>query len=365
MLSWRVPPPSAVAVGAFYVALMVWVVAQRGGWWRVGTVAGGATMLAVIWVGLAPAGWPSRMVGLPEFEGSAPASRPTLASVFLDVGQGDATLLLFPSGDAWLIDAGGMPGPSSVDVGARIVVPALWALGVRSLDVLVVTHPDPDHAGGAPAAIADLRPRAVWEGVPVDGHPVRRRIRDSARLMAAVWRRVVRGERVDVGGATVSVLHPPHPDWERRRARNDDSITLLVSFGRVRVVLPADIGSGVERELLRDVTGDRDAVTVLKVGHHGSAGSTSPAFLDAVRPSLAIVSAGRFNRFGHPAAVVVDRLRAAGASVLTTARAGALAVLTDGREVRGFRWDGRQWVGIWRATAARAADASTPTRERS
>ncbi len=101
-----------------------------------------------------------------------------LRVTFLDVAQGDATLIRFPDGRAWLVDTGGALG--RFDIGTRIVSPALWALGLRRLSTLVLTHGDRDHIGGAHAMLRDFRPAEVWEGVPVDGHAETTRLRDEA-----------------------------------------------------------------------------------------------------------------------------------------------------------------------------------------
>ena len=125
--------------------------------------------------------------------------------------------------------------------------------------------------------------------------------------------------------------HPPAPDWERPRVRNEDLVVLEVRWGDVSVLLPGDIGAEVERDL---TTGAAPAaLQVVKVPHHGSAGSSSTRFVEAWRPDVAIVSAGRANRFGHPAPDVVRRYLDAGAAVFNTADEGAITLVTDGHTI--------------------------------
>src|SRR5690606_33338502 len=118
--------------------------------------------------------------------------------------------------------AGGLAGTSAFDVGARVVAPALWARGVGRLDTLVLTHGDPDHAGGALAVLSDFRPRTVWEGVPVPSHGLLGELRERADAMGADWTQVRDGMRLNRAAFALHVWHPPPPDWERPRVRNDD-----------------------------------------------------------------------------------------------------------------------------------------------
>jgi competence protein ComEC len=267
--------------------------------------------------------------------------------VFLDVGQGDATLVLLPNGKSLLVDAGGFPvaplqdpaeGPR-FDIGERVVRPALRAFGVRSLDTFVITHGDPDHIGGADAAMRSFRPRAIWEGVPVPPHEPLRRLADAATERGAEFRSVQAGDRLRMSGAEIAVLHPPPPEWERQRVRNDDSVVLAIRFGDVEIILPGDIGR--EGESLARTRFNAAPLTILKAPHHGSATSSTQEFLDVIRPAAVIVSAGRNNRFNHPAPVVVERYRRMSVPMFSTAQDGAVMVDTDGSRVQIWTWGGR------------------------
>jgi competence protein ComEC len=273
-----------------------------------------------------------------------------LRLVFLDVGQGDATLLVFPDRRAFLIDAGGLPAAplqdplegSAFDIGERVVSRALRAFGVRSLDTFVLTHADPDHMGGSRAVVKSFRPRAIWDGVPVPRHEPLRWLAEAADRIGAEWRTVQVGDRLRVADVDVHVLHPPAPEWERQRVRNDDSVVLAVRLGKVTVILPGDIGrEGEARALGPLVVLGTTPITVLKAPHHGSATSSTQAFLEQLRPAAAIFSSGRANRFGHPAPAVVERYRAMGAALFSTAEDGAVVLDTDGESVEIKTWSGR------------------------
>ncbi len=337
-LSWRVPPPSWTAIAVYVAAVTLWLVSRRASadtaWMaRLRRVSAVAAPAAAVWI----AGAPLTLVAWPPGD---------LRVQVFDVGQGDAVLVQFPNGRRMLVDAGGA-ATEGRDLGQRVVGPTLRARGVRRLDYLVVTHADRDHIGGAATLVREFRPAEVWMGVPVADDAATADLRAAADAVGAAWRASRRGERIDVGAVQVHVVHPPPPDWERQRVRNDDSVVLAIRYGEVRVLLTGDVGGAVEPEIAAAV-GAVDPVpprfTVLKVAHHGSASSTSDAWLTAARPSLAVVSAGTTNPFGHPAEAVLTRLAAAGADVWRTDRDGEVGVRTNGRvvEVRAFtgrtRW---------------------------
>jgi competence protein ComEC len=273
-----------------------------------------------------------------------------LRIVFLDVGQGDSTALLLPGGRAMLVDAGGVAtaqspesadsDTGSFDVGRRVVSPALRALGVTALDTLAITHGDPDHIGGAPAILRAFRPRTIWEGVPVPPQPWLRRLASSADELGLRWRTVQAGDEERVGNVRIRVLHPPLPDWERQRVRNEDSIVLDVRIGEVSVVLPGDIGTEGEAVILKRLRPSQ--IVVLKAPHHGSATSSTAALLSMLKPAAVVFSAGRNNRFGHPHPAVVARYQSAGAALFSTAGDGAVMLDTDGETVTLSGWTGRR-----------------------
>jgi competence protein ComEC len=279
-----------------------------------------------------------------------PPNEAGLRVVFLDVGQGDSTVVLLPGRRAILVDAGGVAtaqspespesDTGSFDVGLRVVAPALRALGVRRLDAFTITHGDPDHIGGGPAILRAFRPPSIWDGVPVPPHPWLRAINTMADTLALHWRTVQAGDVDRIGPVLIRVLHPPLPDWERQRVRNEDSVVLDVRVGDVSIVLPGDIGAEGEKAILPRLQPSR--IVVLKAPHHGSATSSTPGLLSALRPTAVIFSAGRNNRFGHPHPAVVARYRAMGAAMFSTAEDGAVILDTDGATVTLTGWTGRR-----------------------
>jgi competence protein ComEC len=299
----------------------------------------------------------------------SPPSMPVRV-VVLDVGQGDATVVALPGARAVLVDTGGIApvttgpdafdAPPGFDIGDRVVARVLRALGVRRLDALVVTHGDPDHVLGARGVLKHLATDAIWEGVPVPPHPGLRSLAAFARNESVTWRTVRAGDIERVGDVELRVLHPPPPDWERQRVRNDDSVVLEIRIGAVSVVLPGDIGKEGERAILPRL--EQGRLVILKAPHHGSATSSSQELLDRLRPKAVIVSCGRNNRFGHPHPTVLERYRTMGSAIFSTAEDGAVFVETDGQRVDIRGWEGRQ-ISIERLPPHRGTPADTrPTK---
>ena len=311
-LAFRVAPPSWWVVAIYYTSLAIW-------WrWRRGTTilvaaAAGVWMLAEPWALLAARG-----------DGRLHVS-------FLDVGQGDAAFVRLPHGATLLVDAGGLVGASTFDIGDRVVAPVLRAAGVRRLDYLVLTHGDPDHIGGAGAIVEEFRPRQIWEGIPVPRFEPLKILHAAALDRGLMWTNVLAGHHVLVDEVDVSVLHPSPADWERQKVRNDDSIVLELRWRDVSFVLTGDIGKAVERQLPGHFA--PAPLRIVKVPHHGSLTSSTPEFLRALHPSLAVFSAGRANHFGHPAPEILERYREAGARILRTDIDGEVDIATDGSSI--------------------------------
>lgn len=297
-------PPSVPAIWPVWLSaglLALAAIRARSDWVRVGLVVALACWL--------------RTPPVPRVDPPAPRL------VAFDVGQGDAILVQGRSGTL-LVD-GGRRVPGLVDAGERIVVPGLAALGLDRLDVVVATHADIDHRGGLESVLERLPVGALW--LP-SGGLAQKAFLELREIAAA---KGVRIEEVDaasrtrrIGDLEVDVLWPPA--GPSAGSSNDRSIVLRVGLDGDRVLLTGDAGREVERQLLAERRDLR--ARVLKVGHHGSDGSSEAAFLDAVDAQIAIVSAGCGARSGLPTARVLARLEDAGASLAWTGRDGAVIV---------------------------------------
>ncbi|MBN1138642.1 MAG: DNA internalization-related competence protein ComEC/Rec2, partial [Anaerolineae bacterium] len=223
---------------------------------------------------------------------------------FLNVGEGDAILITTPRGQQILVDGG--PSPTALTTALGQEMP-FWD---RSLDLVVMTHADADHITGLVEALR----RYQVDGWLDNGYAEKQSIYEECEKeldREQVPRYTAQaGAAIDLGdGAILAALNPmslPNPAAGARTDSNDQSVVLRLTWGRASVLLTGDIGAETESALLR--SGQPLSASVLKVAHHGSNSSSTAGFLSAVQPSIAVISAGAGNRFGHPAPAVLERL---------------------------------------------------------
>ncbi len=255
----------------------------------------------------------------------------------LDVGQADAIVIRTPRGHTLLVDAGGRleqgHGSESTAeaVGERIVVPFLRRQGVRTIDALLLSHPHGDHAGGVAPVL-----RALPTGEFADSGQRYNGFAYNDALQVAgtqhtpiVYPRAGAVLRTD-DGLTLRFIGPSLPLLTHTRNDiNNNSLAFILQYGGFRMLFTGDAGAEAEQRFLSE--GIDLHADVLKVGHHGSAYSSTPAFMSAVHPAYAIISVGRHNLFGHPAPTTLESLQRFGAHIYRTDENGAVTVTTDGR----------------------------------
>lgn len=304
-------PPPDIAQGAMLaVGALALLAAQR---WRTR-----ALVIVIAALALAGGELALRHRELPKGE---------LRVTFLDVGQGDAALIDLPDGRLMVIDAGGAAhgGP---DPGERALVPLLRARRRARIDVLVLSHPHPDHYGGMAALLDALPIGELWDSGQAEAEHADGEV---AALLARARREgaVVRGPselcgRVQAFGAARARVLFPCPRFDAGWGPNDNSLVVELELAGRRVLFTGDVEQHAEGEL-----SSHDSLTtvdVLKVAHHGSRTSSTPALLDLLRPHVAVASMGRHNRFGHPHDEVWSRIEARAPCALRTDRHGGVVV---------------------------------------
>ncbi len=325
--NWRIPSPPLWLAVAFAAALIAVALAQSfSKIWRVTATACVLVLLGgLIWHPFAPL-----------------VERGKLELTAIDVGQGDSLFAAFPDGSLMLMDGGGIPRlgkrpKSKLDIGEDVVSPYLWGRSIRRIDVLALSHAHEDHAGGVGALLQNFKVRELWTGLTPEC-PEWDALREHATRLGVKIVPLRRGTRFAYGGAQVEVLSPASDAHPGPAPRNNDSLALRLRWGQHSFVLTGDIERQVEAEMLSENLVDR--ADVLKVAHHGSKTSSTEAFLDAARPTFALISAGFENSYGHPHPDILKRLAERHAAVFRTDEWGLVSIRSDGHR---FRIETARW----------------------
>lgn len=322
--SLRVPVPPAWLSGLFLLAtalLAGGLLARRLRWAGAGAVALVVTAALITVQPFAPP-LPQRQVEITA----------------LDVGQGDALVVLAPPGRVMVVDVGGLPGGEiAVDTG-EIVCTYLWSRGIRRIDVLALTHAHHDHVAGLESVLQNFPVGQLWLPAirELEAYEQLQRIAEQRRIPL---REFHRGERAALGEAAILFLSPGPEYRPAKRPHNNDSLVMRLSYGRRTALLAGDVERRMEMELLRG-TGPLRA-DWLKVPHHGSRTANSLEFLKQVGAPYGVISVAANSPFGHPHPETLERLQAAGIRVFRTDRDGAVTWATDGHRVRlsTYEWE--------------------------
>ena len=232
--------------------------------------------------------------------------------------------------------------PVLVVGGGRVAFSKVASLLEAGALVTIVAPSIDKSVNGAELIVREFEPREVWEGIPVPRAASLTKLRVAAQEQGARWANVYAGDRVAIDDVEVTARHPTPADWERQKVRNDDSLVLDLRWRDVSIILTGDIGRAVEPRIASRIPPAR--LRVVKVPHHGSAGSSTREFVEALRPTIAVVSVGRGNHFGHPSPDVLARYESIGAGIFRTDQDGAVTVDTDGVSLTVRAFTGRALV---------------------
>ncbi len=259
-----------------------------------------------------------------------------LRLTFIDVGHGDSILIEFPEGKKMLVDGGGLY-EDRFDIGKNVIAPLLWKKRIRRVDTLVLTHPDPDHFKGLNFIASQFSIGQFWDnGFQTDSEPY-------LQLKKTLEERKIETQSLNeesvpqiINGVEILILNPPLWNATQRTVQNlldlnNSSLVMKLRFKNVSVLLAADIGKEAEGRMLRK--GYPVRADILKIPHHGSSSSSSPLFLERVKPTCAVLSVGKRNIGKLPHSDVLKRFSQLGSKIFRTDQHGAITVMTDGENI--------------------------------
>lgn len=256
----------------------------------------------------------------------------------IDVGNGLSSLLELPGGHTILIDGGGFSDNAAFDMGARVLAPFLWRQKIRTVDTIVLSHPNSDHLNGLIYIAANFHVKSIWtndESVDTLGYAMLLNVVAARGISRPVFKDMSRQFRIE--DVELNLLYPP-PNFlkkknsEKWRNPNNNSLVVKVSLGATSFLFPGDIMAEAEAEIVH-LAGHKLTSTVLIAPHHGSKTSSSNIFLDEVDPEVIIISSGRNNRFNLPNPAVLKRYQKRGCEIWCTEINGAIRMTTDGRRL--------------------------------
>ncbi|BFH70771.1 MAG: ComEC/Rec2 family competence protein [Paenibacillus dendritiformis] len=261
--------------------------------------------------------------GMPAVSQTGQPQQPagTLEVCYLDVGQGDSTLIKTPKGQHILIDGGD-------NHKGQDVVEYLKKIGVTELDAVIATHPDADHIGGLDTVIDAIPAKSVY--APKVSHTTNtyKDFLMSVKNRGLKIKSAKAGLEIPLEGVTAKFVAPAA---EYGKDLNAWSAVLHLSYGKTSFLFTGDAEARSESDMLEHPK--KLKADVLKAGHHGSDTSTSQEFLDAVQPTWAVISAGADNKYGHPKKVTMNRLTKAGVKIFRTDRQGTITAISDGKTI--------------------------------
>jgi competence protein ComEC len=255
-----------------------------------------------------------------------------LEVTFLDVGQGDCTLIRTPAGETILIDGGGflIPGkPPPFDVGEKVVVPYLKREGVRKIDLMILSHPHPDHYGGLRAVAESFPVNAFWWNGQNFPDPTFDRLLTLLQEKGTRRHLVLAPFSNQIGGVKLEIVYPN--EINPKRGINDNCLVLQMTYGKTSFLFTGDIERKAE-EVIVDLPQALQA-NVLKIPHHGSKTSSSVPFIEKVSPQYAVVSLDENNWFNLPHPGTLEKYQRRGITLFRTDRHGAVTFYSDGETV--------------------------------
>lgn len=238
---------------------------------------------------------------------------------FIDVGQGDSTLVITPDKKTMLIDAG-------TKESSKVLIDYLKNIGINSIDVFVLTHPHSDHIGGAVDVMENFEVKQVLDSGFVHTSLTYEKYLDKIDEKNIPFQVVKAGDKFSVGDMKAFILSPDKPQDDA----NNSSIVMRVTYKDFSCMFTGDVEEKIEEKIIKSYPNIRSVC--LKVAHHGSDTSSSKAFLEAVRPEVSVIHVGADNAYGHPSEIILKRLKNIGTKVYRTDLDGTIIIKSDGSD---------------------------------
>ena len=313
----RTITPSIVEIGCYYIFFLA-VFNMRSGRW-----AKAMAMIALFTLGADITYWAHERFRRNDFR-----------TTIIDVGQGSAALLEFPRGYCMLIDGGGFSDNSSFDVGEKIIAPFLWSRKIKTIETIVLSHPNSDHLNGLLYIAGQFNVKNVWSNHQAAETMGYTRFTEIIETNSIQWPDFGDIPRTSmVNGVKVQILYPPEDFMDDRltwRNLNNNSLVLRCAYGSKSILFPGDIEAPAEKELVGIYGADLES-SVLVAPHHGSKTSSTDMLLVKTDPDAVVISAGWNNRFHFPHQAVLKKYQTRGCRIYRTDLNGAVTITTDGR----------------------------------
>lgn len=313
----RTITPSLLEIGCYYILFLVVFSMRRNRWGKV------IAMIALLTLGADIMYWAHERFWRNDFK-----------TTIIDVGQGSAALLEFPRGYCMLIDGGGFSDNSNFDVGEKIIAPFLWRRKIKTIETVVLSHPNADHLNGLLYITRQFNVKNVWSNhqvVKTMGYKQFMEIIRTENIRWPCFKDIPRTSMFN--GVKVQILYPPQDFLDDRRTwqnLNNNSLVLRCAYGSKSILFPGDIEAPAEKELVRISGADLES-TVLVAPHHGSETSSTDILLAKTDPDVVVISAGWNNRFHFPHPAVLQKYQNLGCIIYRTDLNGAVTITTDGR----------------------------------
>ncbi|MDD8018414.1 MAG: DNA internalization-related competence protein ComEC/Rec2 [Bacteroidota bacterium] len=264
-----------------------------------------------------------------------------LRVTFLDVGQGDAAVVQFPTGETIVVDGG--PITAGFNAGEKNIIPFLIRSGIPKIDAIITTHPDADHLGGVPYLLKHYTVDEVIDQTQKANSKLFFEY-DSLKQIKRTSTVMVGTEALKIPNARLYVLHPTKQfidtdSTDGYHDLNDASIVIKLVYGKTSFLFTGDAEIPAEEQMTR-VYGEFLQSDVIKAGHHGSMSSSSEEFISAIKPTDVVISVGKFNKFKHPSKIVLERYKKLNTAIHRTDMEGAIVFESDGTTITKKKWRG-------------------------